>query len=143
VAALIWLVAGILLAAAEVATGDFFLLMLSGGALAAAGFAGVTGGPVWLDAVVFAVVSIGLVAGVRPPLLRKVRRGAILPTNVDALLGSKATVLERVDGHGGQVKLAGEVWSARAYDDTRVLEPGRTVIVLEINGATAVVSEEP
>jgi membrane protein implicated in regulation of membrane protease activity len=143
VAALIWLVAGILLAAAEVATGDFFLLMLSGGALVTAGFAGVTGGPVWLDAVVFAVVSVGLVAGVRPPLLRKVRQGAVLPTNVAALLGKKATVLERVDGHGGQVKLSGEVWSARAYDDTQVLEPGRTVIVLEINGATAVVSEEP
>ena len=142
-AALIWLVVGILLAAAEVATGDFFLLMLGGGALAAAGFAGVTDGPVWLDAIVFAVVSVGLVVGVRPPLLRRVRRGPALPTNVDALLGKQATVLERVDHHGGQVKLSGEVWSARAYDQTQVLEPGRTVIVLEINGATAVVSEEP
>lgn len=142
-AALIWLVAGILLAAAEVATGDFFLLMLGGGALAAAGFAGVTDGPVWLDAIVFAVVSVGLVVGVRPPLLRRVRGAPGLLTNVDALLGQKATVLELVDHHGGQVKLSGEVWSARAYDETQVLEPGRTVIVLEINGATAVVSEEP
>ncbi len=142
-AALVWLVVGILLAATEVATGDFFLLMLSGGALAAAGFAGVTDGPVWLDAIVFAVVSVGLVAGVRPPLLRKVRRGVGLTTNVDALLGKKATVLERVDHHGGQVKLSGEVWSARAINEAQVLEPGRTVIVLEINGATAVVSEEP
>jgi membrane protein implicated in regulation of membrane protease activity len=143
VAALIWLVAGILLAAAEVATGDFFLLMLSGGALATAGFAGITGGPVWLDAVVFAIVSIGLVVGVRPSLLRKVRRGAVLPTNTAALLGKKATVLARVDAHGGQVKLGGEVWSARPHADSQVFELGRTVIVVEIDGATAVISEEP
>ncbi len=142
-AAVIWLIAGILLAAAEVATGDFFLLMLSGGALAAAGFAAVTDGPVWLDAVVFAVVSVGLVAGVRPPLLRKLRQGPILPTNTAALLGKRATVLERVDAQGGQVKLGGDVWTARAHVDSAVFEPGRTVIVLEIDGATAVISEEP
>lgn len=142
-AALIWLVAGILLAAAEVATGDFFLLMLSGGALAAAGFAGITGGPVWLDAVVFAVVSIGLVAGVRPALLRRVRQGEILPMNAAALLGKRATVLQRVDARGGQVKLGGEVWTARSHVSSDVFEPGRTVIVLEIDGATAVISEEP
>lgn len=141
--AIIWLVAGLLLAAAEVATGDFFLLMLSGGALATAGFAGVVDVPVWLDAVVFAVVSVGLVVGVRPPLLRKVRGGTAVPTNTAALLGKKATVLQRVDADGGQVKLDGEVWTARSHVDSEVFEPGRAVIVLQIDGATAVISEEP
>ncbi|WP_127783075.1 NfeD family protein [Rhodococcus sp. X156] len=142
-AAVIWLIAGIALAAAEVATGDFFLLMLAGGALAAAGVTAVTDAPLWVDGIVFAVVSVGLVAGVRPSLLRRVRRGPALTTNVDALVGSRATVLERVDPHGGLVKLAGDTWTARTSDGSQVLEPGQTVLVLEIDGATAVVAEEP
>jgi membrane protein implicated in regulation of membrane protease activity len=50
-------------------------------------------------------------------------------------------VLERVDGDGGRVKLGGEVWSARSFDSSRVFEPGERVSVLEIQGATAVVSD--
>lgn len=91
----------------------------------------------------FAVVSIGLVAVVPAALLRKVRRGVGLMTNVDALLGEKATLLERGDRHGGQVKLSGAAWSVRAIKEAQVLEPGRTDIVLEINGETALVLEEP
>ena len=48
-------------------------------------------------------------------------------------------MVSRVDAHQGQVKLAGEVWSARSYDETQVLEPGRWVTVMDISGATAVV----
>lgn len=138
-AALLWLVGGVLLAAAEVATGDFFLLMLAGGALAAAGYAVVGDEQYVLQAVVFAVVSVGLVVGVRPPLLRKVRQGELVPMNADALIGKKATVVQAVGHDGGQVKLSGEVWSARAYDPSQTLELGRTVTVMEIDGATAVV----
>ncbi len=138
-AALVWLVAGILLAAIEVATGDFFLLMLAGGALAAAGFAGFAGDQHVAQALVFGVVSIGLVVGVRPQLLRRVRRGEITATNASALVGKEAIVLQRIDGGLGQVKLSGEVWTARSYDDGQALEVGRTVRVMEIDGATAVV----
>jgi len=88
---------------------------------------------------VFGVVSIGLVVGVRPQLLRRVRRGEITATNASALVGKEATVLQRIDGGLGQVKLSGEVWTARSYDDGQALEVGRTVRVMEIDGATAVV----
>ncbi len=138
-AALLWLIAGILLAAAEVATGDFFLLMLAGGALSAAAVAAIATDQHVVQAIVFAVVSVGLVVGVRPPLLRRVRRSPALATNASALVGQQATVLQQVGAGIGQVKLSGEVWTARAYDDSQVLEPGRTVTVMEIDGATAVV----
>jgi membrane protein implicated in regulation of membrane protease activity len=58
---------------------------------------------------------------------------------VAALVGKQALVLEQVDGRGGRVKIGGEVWSARSYDGESVLEAGRTVAVLEIEGATALV----
>ncbi|MFC7450382.1 NfeD family protein [Rhodococcus daqingensis] len=142
-AALIWLIAGVLLAAAEVLSGDFFLLMLAGGALAAAGVSAVTDWPVWIDAVVFGVVSLALVLGVRPALLRRFAKPPLLPTNVEALPGKQALVLEEVAEHAGQIKLDGEVWTARPLDRSEVYPPGTTVTVMEIDGATAVVWRGP
>lgn len=142
-AALIWLVAGVVLAAAEAATGDFFLLMLGGAALATAGFAAGTDLPVWVDAIFFAVVSLALVAGVRPLLLRRFATPPLLATNTAALPGRHALVLEEVSEHRGQVKLDGQVWTARPLDPTEVYPPGSTVTVMEIEGATALVWQGP
>lgn len=139
---MVWLVAGVLLVAAEVLSGDLVLLMLGVGALAAAGSSAL-GAPLLVDGVVFALVSVGLVLLARPALKRRLARGHHYRTNVEALIGSKAVVLSTVDAHGGQVKIGGEVWTARALDETQVLEPGRSVTVMEISGATAVVWGEP
>lgn len=136
---MIWLVAGVLLAAAEAATGDFFLLMLAGGALATAGVSAATDFPVWIDAVIFAVVSLVLILGVRPALLRRFSQPPALPTNTAALPGKHALVLEEVSEHQGQVKINGEVWTARPLDHAEVYPAGATVTVMEIDGATAVV----
>ena len=77
----------------------------------------------------------------RPVLKRRLHTTHVL-TNVDALLGDRAIVVSTVDAHGGKIKLRGELWSARAYDETEVLEPGRRVTVMTISGATAVVVGE-
>jgi membrane protein implicated in regulation of membrane protease activity len=137
-AALIWLIAGVLLIAAEVLLGDFTLVLLGSAALAAAGVAAFDA-PVPLQVVAFAVVAVGLVTVARPALRRRLHSGHQLKTNVAALEGARAIVVATVDAHGGRVKLNGEVWSARAYDETQVLEPGRSVTVMSIAGATAVV----
>ncbi len=136
--ALIWLVAGILLIAAELLSGALVLLMIGGGALAAAA-AAAAGATVVIDVIVFAVVSVLLLLGARPALRHRVHHGHGASTNVDALVGGRATVLTTVDAHGGRVKIGGETWSARAYDHDEVLEPGCSVTVIEISGATAVV----
>ncbi|MFD4292468.1 NfeD family protein [Rhodococcus sp. NPDC058505] len=138
-AGVIWLVAGVVLAAAEAATGDFFLLMLAGGALAAAGVSAATDLPVWVDALVFALVSLALIVGVRPALKRRFSGPPAVETNVAALTGRTALVLDEVSEYRGQVKLAGEVWTARPLDPTETYPPGTTVTVMEIDGATAVV----
>ncbi|MFE4461163.1 NfeD family protein [Nocardia tengchongensis] len=142
-AAIVWLVAGILLAAAEMLTGSLVLIMLGVAALITAGVNGLTGSSVLVDAVVFAATSIALLVLVRPFLLR---RYAIPPphqTGVDALPGRTAKVLETVDEHGGRVKIGGEVWSARPEGPEESYPVGSTVYVVKIDGAHAVVMKGP
>jgi len=138
---LIWLIAALALAGAEALTGDLFLLMLSGGALAAAGSSFLLDWPIWADGVVFLVVSVLLLVGVRPALRRRMVSGKGLPEPAKALEGKSALVLDRVAVHEGQVKLDGEVWTARPYNENDVFEPGDHVTVVHIDGATAVVAK--
>jgi membrane protein implicated in regulation of membrane protease activity len=133
------LVAGLL----EMLSLDFVFTMLVGGALAAA-LTAALGGPVTLQVVVFAVVSGVLLVVARPPMKRWARRSApFQPTNADALVGRRAETLTQVTTHGGQVKLAGEVWTARAAPGSLPLEPHSIAHVVAIDGATAVVEYRP
>jgi membrane protein implicated in regulation of membrane protease activity len=138
---LIWLIAALALAGAEALTGDLFLLMLSGGALAAAGSSWAFDWPIWADGLVFLVVAVLLLGVVRPALRRRLQSGPGLPEPVKALEGKSALVLDRVARHEGQVKLDGEVWTARPYNDNDVFEAGDHVTVVHIDGATAVVAQ--
>ncbi|MBS1693263.1 MAG: NfeD family protein [Actinobacteria bacterium] len=140
---LIWLIAALALAGAEALTGDLFLLMLSGGALAAAGTSWLLDWPIWADGGVFLVVSVLLLVLVRPALRRRFNSGAPLPEPVKALEGKQALVLDRISQHAGQVKLDGEIWTARPLNDHDVYEPGDHVTVMHIDGATAVVWKNP
>ncbi|MEU6559578.1 NfeD family protein [Nocardia nova] len=142
-AAIVWLVAGILLAAAEMLTGDFTLLMLGGAALVTAGVSGIGQTSLVIDAVVFAVSAIALLLLVRPMLLRRFATPPPTPTNVDALPGKTAKVLEPVNENSGQVKIGGEVWSARPFDPADEYAEGETVYVMKIDGAHAVVWKGP
>ena len=136
-AALFWLIGGIALIAAEILSGDFFLLMVGVGALAGAGSEVIFGNTL-VSCAVFALVSIGLVTFARPWLKRRMH-GELVHTNADALIGRKAVAVSEVNAQGGQVRLDGDVWSARAFDDKKAIAPGASVTVVEIAGATAVV----
>ncbi len=138
-AALIWLIAALGLAGAEALTGDMFLLMLGGGALAAAGSSYFFDWPVWADGLVFLVVSVLLLLLVRPTLKRRLAPAKDDETGIAALEGKPALVLDRVTAHQGQIKLGGEVWTARPMNENDVYEPGDRVTVMQIDGATAVV----
>jgi len=137
---LIWLIAALALAGAEALTGDMFLLMLGGGALAAAG-SSLVFDDLWMHGAVFLVVSVLLLVLERPALRRHFLSGKGLPEPVKALEGKSALVLDRVARHEGQVKLDGEIWTARPLNDDDVYEPGDHVTVVHIDGATAVVQK--
>lgn len=139
---MIWLIAGIALFAAEVLSGDLVLMMLGTGAIAAAGATALIDNQ-YLAVAVFSVVSLGMLVLARPALKRRFLLGAGVKTNADALVGAQALTLSTVDIHNGRVKLAGEEWSARSYIEGQVIESGRKVTVVEIAGATAIVSAEP
>lgn len=112
--------------------------MLAAGAVAASVVAALGAGPV-AQVLVFVIVSVALIAVVRPIANRHRSQRPELATGIDALKGRQAVVLERVDGSGGRIKLAGEVWSARSLDGDTSYQPGQQVDVVEIDGATAVV----
>nr|WP_203675240.1 MULTISPECIES: NfeD family protein [unclassified Streptomyces] len=112
--------------------------MFAVGAVAGAIVAALGGGIV-VQVIVFVIVSVALLAVVRPIAYKHRTQRPELRTGIDALRGRQAVVLERVDGGGGRIKLAGEIWSARALDEERSFDPGEKVDVVEIDGATAVV----
>ncbi|OBK38981.1 hypothetical protein A5658_25585 [Mycobacterium sp. 1245111.1] len=138
-AAVIWLIVALGLAGAEALTGDMFLLMLGGGALAAAGSSWLLGLPIWIDGAVFLVVSVLLLALVRPALRRRLTPPKSLTTGIEALEGKRALVLDRVARDEGQIKIDGQIWTARPLNEGDEFEPGEQVTVMRIDGATAVV----
>jgi membrane protein implicated in regulation of membrane protease activity len=136
----IWIVVATLFAIGEIFTLSFFLAPFAGGALVAALVAAVGLG-VPLSIAAFLVASTGLLLGLRPIAAAHMRPALGTRTGTAALIGREATVLERIAGDTGSVKLEGEVWTARAYDGEEIMEPGARVTVVEIRGATALVSE--
>ncbi len=140
----IWVVAAVVLGIIEVTTLSLVFAMFAGGALAAAGVAALGFG-LLIQVLAFCVVSVALLGVVRPVARRHMLTDSSPRMGVAALVGTRAVVVERVDAHNGRIKLAGEIWTARSYDEEQILEPGQSVDVMEIRGATALVygSEAP
>jgi membrane protein implicated in regulation of membrane protease activity len=136
----LWMIAAGALAVGEMFTLGFFLGPIAIAAVTAA-IVALAGGGVALQWIVFTAVSAASLLVLRPIARRHMRTPLQLRTGTAALIGCPAIVLERVDGRGGQVKIGGEVWSARSFDEDEAYEPGARVEVLKIDGATALVSE--
>jgi membrane protein implicated in regulation of membrane protease activity len=134
----IWLIVAAVLGTVEVMTTTLAFGLVGIAALIAAG-AGFLGAPAALQFGAFVLAS-GVGLGVaRPFALRHIRQPPMLRTGTAALIGRSAVVLEEVGPHGGRVRIGGEVWSARSYDETQVIPAGKTVDVMHIEGATALV----
>lgn len=133
-----WLVAAAALGIPLVVTAMPEFGMFAVGAVAAAIASGL-GADLVVQVIVFVIVSVALIAVVRPIAARHRSQRPQLASGVEALKGRQAVVLERVDGSGGRIKLAGEVWSARALETGRAYETGEEVDVVDIEGATAIV----
>ena len=135
-----WLTAAAVLGLAELASLDFTLLMLAAGALTAAGVSAIFPGLLWLQIVVGLVTSAAMLAAIRPLLARKFHHGGELKTGSAHVIGRTGTVVKEIhpDG-GGSIRLGGELWTARPYDEVSTIAPGTRVEVMSIDGATAVV----
>jgi membrane protein implicated in regulation of membrane protease activity len=138
----LWVVAAAAFGIGEMLTTSFFLAPFAVGATLAAATdaAGAGGLPAWI---VFVTVSLLMLAIVRPIARSHLKTPPQIRTGTAALIGKQAIVLERIanDEGVGCVKIDGEVWTARSLDDDDVIEQGRRVQVVDIKGATALVSE--
>jgi len=133
-----WLVLAALLGVAEVVTTTLALGLLAVAALAAAIVGGVgLGLPFQLAA--FAITAGAGLGVVRPLAVRHIRQPPLLRSGTSALIGRSATVVEEVTALDGRVRIGGEVWSARSYDESQVIPAGSAVEVFAIEGATALV----
>jgi len=136
----LWLLAACILGVGEMHQGGFYLAPFAlGAALAAAvSLLGVGG---LLTALVFVLASATVFAALRPVAQRHRRLPPPIRTGAAALVGRPAIVLERIaNAEGvGCVKIDGEVWTARSFDEAQVFDPGERVEVVEIRGATALV----
>lgn len=138
---LIWLIISGALAGGEAASGTFVLLMMAGGA--AAGAVTAVFAPLLIQVIVAALGTIFLLWLVRPVAIRHLHPGPAAITGTEALVGKQAVVLAAVTRDDGRVRLNGAEWSARAKDPRQDLPVGTLVTVIAIEGATAIVWQDP
>lgn len=138
-----WLSATLLLGMAEMLSLDLVLAMLAAGA-AVGMVAALIGAPGFLQVLLAVGAAVAALAVVRPGAVRRLRQGPELKLGHGKLVGQQGIVVEPMSGiETGRIKLAGEIWSARPYDETLEIAAGATVDVLEIRGATALVHPVP
>jgi membrane protein implicated in regulation of membrane protease activity len=137
-----WLALAIALGVLELFSLDLILLMLAAGAIVGM-IVAIPGGDVWLQVLAAVAASIAALALVRPSAVKRLHSGPNLVLGHEALVGRQGLVVEEVSSQGGQVRIGGELWTARPYDDDLVIEPGAKVDVLQIKGATALVHKIP
>ena len=135
---IVWLVVAAVLGVAELMTTTFALGIIAIGALVAAGV-GAMHLAIPLQLLAFVVASAAGLGFVLPIARRHVKQPPLLKTGPAALVGRSARVLEEVTEHGGRVRIGGEEWSARSYDESLIIPVGRVVDVMQIEGATALV----
>ena len=132
-----WLILATLLAVAEMLTLDFTLLMLAAGAVAGGLIALAFPGRVWLQILMAVVVAVAMLGLARPTLLRKIRAMPGYRSSVDKMVGSPGVALTPITADGGEVKVAGEVWSAHSLEGS--IDAGTEIEVYRIDGAIAIV----
>lgn len=135
-----WLGLAVVLGIVEVTTLDLTFAMLAVGALAGVG-ASLFIDNLVVEALVAMAVAVAALVVVRPVALRHLRTPLAIRTGTAALTGERGLVVEPVDANDGRVKVKGEIWSARSYDPAVTIAPGRSVEIVQIDGATVVVYE--
>jgi membrane protein implicated in regulation of membrane protease activity len=126
------------LGVAEIMTTTLAFGLIAVGAVAA-GVVGVAGGGLPFQLIAFGVASAAGLGVVRPIAARHIKQPPLLRTGTSALVGRSAKVVEEITDDGGKVRIGGELWSARPYDESLVIPMGSTVDVFAIEGATALV----
>lgn len=135
---IVWLIVAAALGVAELLTTTFALGIIAVAALVAAGVAALHAGLAFQLLAFVVAAGAGLVF-VLPLARRHIKQPPLLRTGTAALVGKTARVLEEVTSDSGRVRIGGEIWTARPYDESLVISAGTVVDVMQIEGATALV----
>lgn len=137
----IWLVAAIVFLLVEILTTALVSVWFVGGSLVAA-LLTYLGLNMWWQAGGFALVSILMFLIIRPIARKHVNTNTVA-TNADRLIGESAVVTEEIDNLAakGQVRLKGQIWTARNEKEDQIIPEGSQVTVLEINGVKLIVRQ--
>ena len=137
----IWIILAVAFLVIEFGTVSLVSIWFAGGSVAAL-IASLLGAQLWLQVVLFVVVSAALILLLRP-FFKKYINPYKTKTNVDALIGQRAVVIEAIDNlaAAGAVKLDGKIWTARSSDDAGI-DAGTVVVVKRIEGVKAIVVPE-
>ena len=134
-----WLVAAAVFVVIEIMTMGLTTIWFAGGALVGAVMAAVSL-PLWSQIIAFAVISVILLILTRPWALKYVNSRTI-KTNVDILIGQTGLVTQDIDNLNakGQVKVRGQIWTARSISDEVKLHEGQKVSIESISGVKVIV----
>ena len=138
----VWLALAIGLGVLELLSLDLILLMLAAGAVVGM-VTSLAGLDAWIQVLTAVAASVAALGLVRPSVVKRMHEGPSLVLGHQALVGRQGLVVEQISSQGGQVRIGGDLWTARPYDEDAVIEPGARVDVLEIKGATALVHQIP
>lgn len=138
----VWLIVIVLAGLLEAATMQLSSIWFIGGGLLSLLIA-LIGGPLWLQIVLFILVSVVLLVFTRPILMDKLQLGKN-KTNADSLIGETCIVNEPIDNvkSEGSVKIKSLIWTARSVNDEITFKKGDRVVVSEIQGVKLIVKKE-
>ncbi len=137
----VWAILAGVLIAVEAITAALTTIWFAIGALAAL-VGAVFGAPVWLQIVLFLIVSVLMLALTRPIAMRYVGEKTV-KTNADSLVGQEAVVTEKIDNlqSTGAVQIRGQIWTARSVNPEHTIEVGEIVMVRSISGVKLMVGK--
>lgn len=136
-----WLILLAVLLVIELATMGLTTIWFAGGSLAA--FLGaLLGAPIWLQVLLFIIVSVVMLIFTRPIAVKYMNK-KVEKTNVESIPGKTAVVVTEIDPltGTGQVLINGIEWSAKS-NDGKVIESGSVVKILSVEGVKVIVEEE-
>jgi membrane protein implicated in regulation of membrane protease activity len=137
-----WLALAVALGVLELFSLDLVLLMLAAGAVVGM-FTALVGLPGFVQVLAAVAASVAALGLVRPSVVKRLHSGPDLVLGHDALVGRQALVVEEISSQAGQIRVGGEIWTARPYDEDEVIAVGSKVDIFQIKGATALVHPIP
>lgn len=136
-----WLIVMLVFIGLEMLSLDLWFATLGVGAIGGV-VAGLVNADFWVQLLVFGVLTLILMVFLRPIAIKHLHKPSATRTNVDALMGAQALVVETVTSQSGTAKIGGETWTARTPEGVTI-PSGAQAWVAGINGATAVLSPAP